>query len=137
MIVIQWIFVILITLPTLLTKDIYFCPTFLCWVPKEGLFHVTYTLFAYYLIPIVLIVIIYINIYYRVKQIEKSFEKTIRKIQQNRTLEILRNILILISIYACGAIPTIIYIITKIEIFYSIGIISLPLFYLIDKFKKF
>ncbi|CAF1462171.1 unnamed protein product [Adineta steineri] len=77
MIVIQWIFVILITLPALLTKDIYFRPTFLCWVPKERLFHVT--------------------------------------------------------IYACGAIPTIIYIITKIEIFCSIVIIFLPLFVTVEK----
>ncbi|CAF1458781.1 unnamed protein product [Adineta steineri] len=134
MILIQWIVVILIPLPAILTKDIYYRPTFLCWVPKEKFLHMTYTLLVYYVIPITLIVIIYINIYCRVKYLEKNMNiKTIRKIQQNRNLEILRNILILIGIYTSGGIATFIYITTKIEIFYSMGIVLLPLFVTIEK----
>ena len=133
MILIQWIFVLVIPLPALITKDIYYRATFLCWVPKEKFLHMIYTLFVYYLIPVILIGVIYINIYHRVKNFEKNMTETIRKIQQNRNLEILRNILILITIYTCGGISTLIYILTKIEIFYSIGIILLPLFVTIEK----
>lgn len=124
-ILIQWIIILLIPLPALLTNDINFRPTFLCWVPKEKILHAIYTLFVYYLIPITSIVIIYINIFYRVKQLGKTKSKLFKTIKQKRNLEILRNICILIGIYTGGGIPTLIYITIGIEIFYSIGIIFL------------
>jgi hypothetical protein len=132
-ILIQWIIVILIPLPALITKDIHYRPTFLCWVPKGKLLHAIYTLIVYYLIPITFIVAIYINIYYRVEQYGTTKSETIRKIKQNRNLEILRNILVLIGIYTCGGIPTLIYITIGIEIFYSIGIIFLSLTVTIER----
>lgn len=129
----QWIIVLLIPLPALLTKDIYFRPTFLCWVPKEKLLHAIYTLFVYYLIPITLIIIIYINIYYRVKSIDQTKSESLKIIKQKRNLEILRNICLFIGIYTCGGIPTLIYITTGIEIFYSISIIFLSLTLTIER----
>lgn len=132
-ILIQWIVVILLPLPALVTKDIYFRPTFLCWVPKDKLLHAVYTLFAYYLIPLTFIIGIYINIYKIVKQYGKTTSESIRKLKQQRNLEILRNILILIGIYTIGGIPIFLYITIKIEIFYSIGIVFLSLFVTIEK----
>ena len=133
LIIIQWMIVILIPLPALITNDIYYRPTFLCWVPKERFLHVLYTLLMYYLIPVLFMMIIYMRIYYQVRSSGKTKVESIRKIQQNRNLEILRNIFILIGIYTCGGIPTLIYITTRIEIFYSIGIIFLSLTVAIER----
>jgi hypothetical protein len=133
LILIQWIVVIIVPLPALVTKDIYYRPTFLCWVPEKDLLHVIYTLFAYYLIPVTFIVGIYIKIYRLVKHYEKTSLDSMRKIKQHRNLEILRNILILTGIYTIGGIPTVIYITIRIEIFYSIGIVFLSLFVTIEK----
>lgn len=124
-ILIQWIIVIIIPLPSLITQDISYRPTFLCWIPIEKSLHVLYTVFAYYLIPLILIVSIYLSIYKRVKSYEQTNLKSVIRMKQNRNLEIFRNILILTGIYIFGGIPILIYIITKIEIFYSIGIVCL------------
>jgi len=132
-IIINWIIVILIPLPALITKDIYFRPTFLCWVPKEKFLHAMYTLFCYYLIPTIFIIVIYINIYYRVKYCQKTKLESLKKIQQNRNLEILRNICIFIGIYSFGGIPTLIHITTRIDTFYSIGIVFLSLTVTIER----
>ncbi|CAF1242451.1 unnamed protein product [Adineta ricciae] len=133
MIFIQWLFVMSIPLSTLISKDVYYRPTFLCWVPVAKLLHVVYTITACYLIPTVLIIVVYCSIYYHVRYIERNSVHQFRKIQQKRNLEMLRNILILISIYTCGGLSTLLYVITRIEIFYSMGIISLPVSVTIEK----
>jgi hypothetical protein len=67
LIFIQWIIVILIPLPALLTEDIYYRPLALCWVPPVGYpLHLAYIIIAYCVIPAILIFIIYIYIYLRV-----------------------------------------------------------------------
>jgi len=80
-----------------------------------------------------LIILIYINIYYQVKYCQKIKLESLKEIQQNRNLEILRNICILICIYLFGGIPTLIHITTRIDIFYSIGIVFLSLTVTIER----
>jgi hypothetical protein len=77
--------------------------------------------------------VIYINIYYRVKYCQKTKLESLKKIQENRNLEILRNICIFIGIYSFGGIPTLIHITTRIDIFYSIGIVFLSLTVTIER----
>jgi len=123
LILIQWIIVSLIPSPSLLTEDIYYRPYSLCWVPKEYTLHIIYTVVAYYLIPAILIFVIYIYIYFHVKHRRPSmFVMTIRR-RSNRDLEVLCNIMILFAIYTFGAIPTILYLLTNIHLFYEIGIV--------------
>jgi hypothetical protein len=61
--------------------------------------------------------VIYINLYYRLKYCGKTKLESLKKIRQNRNLEIVRNICIFIGI----------------EIFYSIGIIFLSLTVTIER----
>ncbi|UJR08995.1 hypothetical protein I4U23_013245 [Adineta vaga] len=133
LIFIHWFIVILVPLPALLTNDIRYRPDALCWVPKEYTLHVAYTAIAYYLIPTIIIFIIYIYIYVRIKRRRHSIFVIQRKIRSHRDLEVLYNIMILFSIYIFGALPIILFMLTKIDLFYSIGIISVSLALAIEK----
>ncbi|CAF3582083.1 unnamed protein product [Rotaria sordida] len=133
LICIQWIIVLLIPLPALLTNHIYYRPFALCWVPRKFTLHVIYTVVAYYLIPAILIFAIHIYIYVCIKHPKyRVFMMTTTR-QSNRDLEVLRNIMILFAIYTLGAIPTILYILTNIHILYGIGIVTVSLTVAIEK----
>jgi hypothetical protein len=123
LILIQWIIVSVIPSPSLLTEHIYYRPYTLCWVPKEYTLHIIYTVVAYYLIPAVLIFVIYIYIYIRIKHRRHSVFVMTTSRRSNRDLEVLCNIMILFAIYTLGAMPTILYLLTNIHLFYEIGII--------------
>ncbi len=134
LILVKWMLVLVIPLPAIVTKDIYFRPDFLCWVPMAKLLHVAYTIIAYYLIPIALIVAIYISIYTRIKRsATQAFTQGPQR-KSNRDLEVLRNIMILFSIYILGGVPTIFYMLSGINIFYSIGIVSVSFTVAVEKF---
>jgi hypothetical protein len=129
LIFIQWILVIFLPLPALLTEDINHRPLSLCWVPKDYTLHLTYIIMAYYLIPALFIFAIYIYIYLRVKR-SKTRARVYRS---NRDLELLCNIMILFAIYIFGALPSIIHIILRIDVFYAIGLITVSLVVAIEK----
>jgi hypothetical protein len=133
LICIQWIIIVFIPLPALLTKDIIYRPFSLCWVPKNCPLHLTYTIIAYYLLPALFIFAIYIYIYLRVKRRGNSMFVITRRHRSNRDLEVLYNIMILFAIYVFGAVPTILHIITQIEIFYAVGIVSVSLTVAVEK----
>ena len=99
LILLQWFIVLIIPLPTLLTTDIYYRPYALCWVPKEYTLHIIYGIFAYYLIPAIIIFVIYIYIYSRIKRRRNSVVTTATRGRSNRDLEVLYNIMILFVIY--------------------------------------
>lgn len=134
LILILWIIVILLPLPALLTEDIQHRPFSLCWVPGEYPLHLAYTIVAYYLIPAGLIFIIYISIYLRIKRRKNRIFILTNNSRSNRDLEVFYNIIILFIIYIFGALPSIVYILTRIEAFYTIGIISVSLAVAIEKF---
>ncbi|CAF1086163.1 unnamed protein product [Rotaria sp. Silwood1] len=133
LIFIQWIIVVLIPLPALLTDDIHYRPFTLCWVPKKYTLHVIYTVLAYYLIPAILIFAIYIYIYICMKHPRyRVFIVTARR-RSNRDLEVLCNIMILFAIYTLGAIPTILYLLTNIRFLYGMGIVTVSFTVAIEK----
>jgi hypothetical protein len=121
---IQWVAVFLITSPSIITKDIPFHPKFLCWVPIEYTLHTIYTYLMYYIIPLVIIIIIYIYIYYRVRKSKKNVRTIIISINSPKyDLELLRNIIILISIYLGGGLPSLLSDLTLSKVPYLLSLI--------------
>ena len=126
LILVQWSVVFLLTLPAIVTKDINFLPNALCWVGLHSTLHLLYTVVAYYLIPVLLIIIIYTYIYYRVRQANKNTTITSRTSKRQKLdLELLRNILILLSIYLGGGLPLVIYILTSIRTVYMVNLVTM------------
>jgi hypothetical protein len=129
----HWLVIIIIPLPAIITKDIYFRPDVLCWVPMERVVHMMYTVFAYYVIPIFSIIIIYVYIYRQIKKIKKRTELIRNTTNEKRDLEVLRNIAILSCIYISGGIPTLIFLVSSINIFYLAGIVTITFAVMIEK----
>ncbi|CAF2642330.1 unnamed protein product [Rotaria sp. Silwood2] len=135
LIVSQWITVILLPLPAIVTKDIYYTSNTLCWVKKKFGVHVAYTFLAYYFLPTLCIVILYIYLF---RQAKRSTNITLtRPIEtsrrQNRDLDILRNIMILFSIYIFGGFPTLVYLVFGNYIFYCVGLVFITLGVTVEK----
>ncbi|CAF3568309.1 unnamed protein product, partial [Rotaria socialis] len=133
LILIHWIIVFIIPLPSVIAKDIYFRPGLLCWVPLQATIHVGYTVFAYYFVPIFSIIVIYIYIYKRIKKASKRAEMVLNTTNDKRDLEVFRNIVIVLAIYITGGIPTLIFIIFEISLFYLVGIVTFTLAVSIEK----
>lgn len=134
LICIQWFVSIIVPLPAIITKDIYFRPDRLCWVPLGRTLHVSYTYIAYYIIPVLSIAMIYIFIYHRVKQTANPAENLVRSINnEKRDLTLLRNIFILMAIYLIGGVPTLLFLVTSIRTFYLISIVTISLAVAVEK----
>ncbi len=103
---IKWCIVFLVTSSIIITKDVVYCPNILCLLTMKKLLHSIYAIFVYYTIPVVVIISIYIYIYRKVKQTKNNTRVISNSLNsQKRDLIILRNILILISIFLSGGIP--------------------------------
>ena len=123
---IQWFVAIVLPLPAIVTMDIISRPYALCFVPLRRMIHVAYTYIAYYTIPAILICILYIFIYHRVKQMSNRAEIIVRSVNSNkRDLELLRNIVILLSVYLMGGVPTLLFLFSGLRILYLMGIVSI------------
>ncbi|CAF1242433.1 unnamed protein product [Adineta ricciae] len=134
MLIINWIIVLIIPLPAILTNDIYFRPGYLCWIPIKFMIHIAYSIIAYYLLPVTIIVTIYIRIYRRIKRSAMATTNHTGQRKTSRDLEVLRNIMILFCIYILGAVPSVFYMISSIDILYYIGIVSVSLAVAVEKF---
>jgi hypothetical protein len=134
LICIQWFVAIIVPLPAIITKDIYFRPNTLCWVPLKRTLHVAYTYIVYYVIPILSIVIMYIFIYYRVQRTVNRAGNLVPSVNKDkRDLKLLRNIIILLAIYLIGGIPTLLFLITSIRALYLTGIVTISLAIAVEK----
>jgi len=134
MIVIQWLLAVFIPLSTIITDDIYFRPVTLCWVPLKKIVHVIYTFSACYVVPVITVFLIYGSLYYYVKQSTKRTVAPTGLINNfKRDLELLRNIVILLTIYLAGGIPSLLFLLTAKQIFYLIGIVTISLMICIEK----
>ncbi|CAF3352289.1 unnamed protein product [Rotaria sp. Silwood1] len=134
LIIIQWFTVIIIPLPAVITKDIYYRANQLCWVPMTNIVHTSYSYIAYYAIPALSICIIYIFIYYQVKQAKKGARPLLRLIHgEKRDLQLLRNILILLSIYLMGGIPFLLFVLSSNRILYLMGLVTMSLAVAVEK----
>nr|ACC43975.1 7 transmembrane receptor (rhodopsin family) D [Philodina roseola] len=129
----QWCFVFIVTSPAILTNDIVFYAQNLCWVPMDRTLHVAYTVFAYYIAPVLAIVVMYIFIYYRVRRTIQvtQMAKTIKK--QKLDLELLRNILILVCTYLFGGLPFILFVITSVRKIYLINLTTISFAVFLEK----
>jgi hypothetical protein len=131
---IQWLVVFLITLPAVITKDIYFIPNVLCWVPLKCKLHLAYTAFAYYIIPVIVIILIYLYIYYSIRRTRRNATATINStVGQKRDLELLRNILVLLSIYLCSGFITLLFFMTSIKLIYLINFVYMAASLIVEK----
>ncbi|CAF2602609.1 unnamed protein product [Rotaria sp. Silwood2] len=135
LIAVQWIIAILLPLPAIVTKDIYFASNALCWVRKKFIIHVAYTFLAYYFLPTVCIIILYIYLFRRAKH---SINVSVAPVtepskRQNRDVDLLRNLMILFSIYIFGGFPTLLYLIIGNNVLYCIGLIFVALAVAIEK----
>ncbi|UJR24105.1 hypothetical protein I4U23_027072 [Adineta vaga] len=128
---IQWFIVILIPLSILLTKDIQMTPLTLCWIPLSKIIHLISNAFSVYFIPVGIIIFIYIYIFYHVHQMTKNVRIITNSFK--RDLQLLRNILILLSIYLGGSITTLLYMMTSIKIIYLSGLVAITLTVTIEK----
>ena len=128
LICINWLIAILLPLPALVTTDIHYRSTSMCFVPLKSFIHVVYTYVAYYTIPALSICIIYIYIYHRVKQASKRVETIIRSVNNGkRDLEVLRNILVFLIIYLSGGIPSILFLLTTNRGIFLTSIVTMSL----------
>nr|ACC43931.1 7 transmembrane receptor (rhodopsin family) C [Philodina roseola] len=134
LILIQWIAVILIPLPALVTTDIRYRPTSMCFVALRFFAHVVYTYVAYYTIPALTICLIYVYIFIRVKKASRRAQITIRSTNSSkRDLEVLRNIFIYLIIYLSGGIPSILFLLTTNRIIFLISMVTISLAVAIEK----
>lgn len=133
LIICQWLISFSVTLPALVTEDIFYRSKSLCWVTHLYMIHVLYTFVAYYFVPTLATWIIYICVYYRVKRSSTRTNVQPGRRAPNRDLELFRNLLILLSIYLSGGLPTSIFIFTKVYFFYSTGIIFVSLTMVVEK----
>ncbi len=125
LICIQWFLVFIIVSLNVLTTDIHFSPTDLCWVPIECKLHTAYTYFAYYVIPIVPILIIYIYIFYRVMKKKRNAINFRTSLNHHKhDLEVLRNIVILISVYLSSGLPTVVADSTSSKLPYMLSLVT-------------
>ena len=122
----NWLAVILIPLPAIVTEDIRFVPNSLCWVPFSAILHVLFTVAVHYLIPLSLAVIMYAYIYCRVKRQRQDIRMSMNANISNRLeLELLRNILVLLGIFLLGGTPTILFLISSMKFFYLMAFVTL------------
>ena len=133
LIFIHWTIMIILPLPAIVTEDIFYQAGNLCWVPLRKTLHIFYTVFAYFLIAIIFIVIIYFTIYRQVKRARLHATTILNLTKDKRDLDVLRNVLILLGIYISGGIPTILFMMTRIEALYYVGIVTITLSVAIEK----
>ncbi|CAF0779749.1 unnamed protein product [Adineta ricciae] len=134
LILLQWVTIVVIPLPSILTNDIYYRPSSLCWVPLKKLIHVIYSYSAYYIVPTSSVCIIYIFIFYRVKKFSHrscTFARPTNK--EKRDLELLRNIMALLFIYLLGGTPSILFVITASKPIYLLSLVTMSLSVAIEK----
>ena len=130
----QWLLVFLITLPSIITNDIKFYPKNLCWVPKQRLIHLAYTILAYYVLPVLLIVCIYLYIYVRVRRIIKGATTIVHATKNHKLdLEVLRNILVLLGIYLGGGTPYLVFVFTSMRTMYFVNLVTLSFTVAVEK----
>jgi hypothetical protein len=97
--------------------------------------HVTFAIFTYYVIPLVITVSIYIYIFYKVKQAKKNATTITNSLNsQKRDLQLLRNVLIYISVYLLGGFPSLVFYMTHKKLPYFINLVTVPATVAISKF---
>lgn len=103
LIICQTIFSFILSLPSIVTKDIIYRPRKLCLIPMKHIYHVCLFLISVYGILLFSFIIIYTIIY---RKVTRSTSITRRS---SRDIELIRNIFIMFMIYASAGAPGVIY----------------------------
>ncbi|UJR19737.1 hypothetical protein I4U23_022871 [Adineta vaga] len=109
MILIQWLMVLIITLPVLILDTARYYPGILCLIIGGYEAVDAYFQIINLLVPFLVVVLIYICIMIRVRKIKRNITTTTANSLQNsrKDLKILRNILVFISIVIIGIVPSV------------------------------
>jgi len=114
LIICQVILSFLIPLPNIITQNIGFRPLKLCINPMKYLFQVFYFYTFLFFIPFIVVIIIYIVILRRAIQSSLNVQHSWLRIR--RDVELVRNILIILTIYLLSELPAMIYFILSIQL---------------------
>ena len=112
LLVLQWAIGFLLPLSILIRSDhVLYRPVNFCTIDIRNTLHLAYLYSGAYLLPVVLIVLIYVRIVYRVND-SKNTASTRAKRNNSRSREarLLKNIIILVSIFTFGGLPSVIYV---------------------------
>ena len=104
----------LLPMSILLTDHIIYRPMKLCLVPVRYQLHVCYLLAVQYVIPVLAGIILYGIIYFFVRRSTINSQRS--SLKSIRDTKLARNILILLSIFVLGGIPSMFYIIISSRI---------------------
>ncbi len=114
LIICQVIISCLIPLPNIITQAIEFRPLKLCITPMKYLFQVFFFHIFLFFIPFIVVTIIYIMILRRAIQSSLNVHHSWLRIR--RDVELVRNILIILTIYLFAELPAIILLILSIQL---------------------
>ncbi len=127
----------LISLSILVTEDVVFRPSLICWVPTTKIIHIIYLSISTYLAPFFIIIIVYGIIYCRVIRSSTIIRQSSHV--NKRDIELIKNILILSVIFIIAGVPTLIVTIvfatTKFEslVFYLFPVVVAPFVAIIER----
>ena len=123
LIIIQISLAFLLPLPSLITKDIVSRSFRMCTVPMKQRLHAFYLLSIIYIIPFLIVLILYAIIYRHITHATINLQRSSHRMKRDR--ELARNILILLSVFLFGGFPTVIYIIASSQMNYTPRILLL------------
>ena len=138
LIAVQWAIGFLTPITILIIhKHVIYRRSIFCTIDLSHTFHLYYIYSTEYLIPLLVIFLIYITIVYRLNYYSSSSKR--RHSSPSREVKLLKNILIFVAIFTFGGLPSVIYIclmapqrIISIH-FFILTLVSIPLAVAIEK----
>jgi hypothetical protein len=116
---------LLIPLSILITEDVVFVPLLMCSVPYSKVLHMSSLFISTYLVPPLIVLIVYLVIYCRVIQSSATLHQPSHG--HKRDVKLIRNILILLIILITTGIPIlIVFIVAATTNFRSIAFFQFP-----------
>ena len=128
----------LFPISSLITKDITYRRHALCLIPSAYLLHITYFYSYAFLIPMIIVVMVYLKIHHFVSQSKKRV-RSMNEHFSKRDIQMIKTILILSSIFMLSAVPGVSYMLFRIlrkedsEHFYLICVSSIAMTMTADK----
>ncbi len=137
LIIFQILISCLISLSILVTEDVVFRSSLICWVPPTKVIHKSYLFISTHFAPVFIVIIVYGIIYYRVIQSSTTVRHSTHITR--RDLELIKYILILFIIFILSGVPTLIISIVmatrevRSRVVYLFPVVSAPFVGIIEK----
>jgi len=125
---IKWCLVFVTTLSIILTDVIRYRPGKSSMLPIQRSYYFAYVIIIYYCIPVIIIYVIYICIFYQVKR-TKQRARTLHnsEYRQRRDFELLRKILILTTVYLGTGLPIVLFYFVRTKYPYLATLLAMSL----------